>query len=274
MKNIKIYILALVIAFASSLSFAMANTVEKACTEEYAPVCADLQVQCVKAPCPPIKTTFWNKCQMLANSSATFIHEWECKEIINKDVIKETKETDFYIVSIDLPLTKNKKIDEKIYDNVKTYTSNFIKDVPSEKSLNGAKYEMKIDWEYKKVGGVYTYKLSVYSYALGAHGNTELKTYNFLRNWKKIELNNKKIIKIISEHSISYFNDLLKKWDISSDEEWIKTWLEPNLENYQNWIITWYWEYYLKFRFFFPEYQVATYSDWIQSIDFTLNMTR
>lgn len=28
------------------------------CTMEYAPVCAEVQVQCFKAPCPPITQTF------------------------------------------------------------------------------------------------------------------------------------------------------------------------------------------------------------------------
>jgi len=48
------------------------------CTMEYAPVCASVQVQCIKAPCPPIEQTFGNKCQMNANKHATFLHEGEC----------------------------------------------------------------------------------------------------------------------------------------------------------------------------------------------------
>lgn len=32
------------------------------CTMEYAPVCAEVQVQCVKAPCFPVKQTFGNTC--------------------------------------------------------------------------------------------------------------------------------------------------------------------------------------------------------------------
>ena len=48
------------------------------CTLEYAPVCAEVQVQCIKAPCPPIKETFGNKCQMEANKLAKFLYAWEC----------------------------------------------------------------------------------------------------------------------------------------------------------------------------------------------------
>lgn len=49
------------------------------CTMEYAPVCAKVQIQCIKAPCEPIEQTFGNKCQMEANKLAVFLHEWECE---------------------------------------------------------------------------------------------------------------------------------------------------------------------------------------------------
>ena len=48
------------------------------CTMEYAPVCASVQVQCIKAPCPPVEQTFGNKCMMNANKLATFLHDGEC----------------------------------------------------------------------------------------------------------------------------------------------------------------------------------------------------
>lgn len=50
------------------------------CTMEYAPVCASIQVQCIKAPCLPIKQTFGNKCMMNANKLAKFLYTGECKE--------------------------------------------------------------------------------------------------------------------------------------------------------------------------------------------------
>jgi len=49
------------------------------CTMEYAPVCASIAIQCIKAPCDPVEQTFWNRCQMNANKLATFLHEGECK---------------------------------------------------------------------------------------------------------------------------------------------------------------------------------------------------
>lgn len=53
------------------------------CTMEYAPVCAKVNVQCIKAPCESIEQTFGNRCMMEANKLATFLYEGECwsKEI-------------------------------------------------------------------------------------------------------------------------------------------------------------------------------------------------
>lgn len=48
------------------------------CTMEYMPVCAEVAVQCVRAPCPPIKETFGNRCMMNANKLAKFLYTWEC----------------------------------------------------------------------------------------------------------------------------------------------------------------------------------------------------
>lgn len=64
--------------FALFVWFTFAKTKNTICTMEYAPVCASVQVQCIQAPCPAIEQTFWNKCQMNANSNAKFLHEWEC----------------------------------------------------------------------------------------------------------------------------------------------------------------------------------------------------
>jgi len=48
------------------------------CTMQYEPVCASVEVQCIKAPCPPVQQTFGNKCMMNANKKAFFLHDGEC----------------------------------------------------------------------------------------------------------------------------------------------------------------------------------------------------
>lgn len=50
----------------------------KVCTREYMPVCAEVQIQCIKAPCYPIRQTFSNKCELESNSLATYLYDWEC----------------------------------------------------------------------------------------------------------------------------------------------------------------------------------------------------
>lgn len=56
---------------------------EQACTKEFVPVCGEIEVQCIKAPCPPIKTTFQNKCEA-ENAGAKNIKEGACvDEVVN-----------------------------------------------------------------------------------------------------------------------------------------------------------------------------------------------
>ena len=52
----------------------------QACTKEYMPVCGQVQVECVRAPCPPIKETFSNKCVACANSLTISYTEGACTE--------------------------------------------------------------------------------------------------------------------------------------------------------------------------------------------------
>ena len=77
MKNIIKFILLIALAFAFSSTFALEiQTEEKACTKEYMPVCAEVQVQCIMAPCPPLKETFSNKCEMENNRKNKCQNHW------------------------------------------------------------------------------------------------------------------------------------------------------------------------------------------------------
>ncbi len=50
------------------------------CTEQYAPVCAAQQVECIQAPCPAILQTYSNRCFLDQDKRATFLYEGECLE--------------------------------------------------------------------------------------------------------------------------------------------------------------------------------------------------
>lgn len=60
--------------------FAIDQNNDIMCTAIYKPVCASVQVQCIKAPCNPVAQTFWNSCEMSKSWNATFLYEWECKK--------------------------------------------------------------------------------------------------------------------------------------------------------------------------------------------------
>lgn len=60
----------------------MTTTTEepKICTMEYAPVCAQVQVQCIMAPCYPVAETFGNSCAAWDNP---IIHTGECNSYLD-----------------------------------------------------------------------------------------------------------------------------------------------------------------------------------------------
>lgn len=49
-----------------------------ACIEIYQPVCGQMQVECIKDPCDPIKQTFENSCKACANERVISFTEGEC----------------------------------------------------------------------------------------------------------------------------------------------------------------------------------------------------
>jgi len=60
---------------------------KKACTREYRPVCGRIEVQCIKAPCDPIKKTFPNRC-VAENAQAMKIVDGSCDDIVKKPDLK------------------------------------------------------------------------------------------------------------------------------------------------------------------------------------------
>lgn len=49
------------------------------CTMEYRPVCGLVEVQCIKAPCPPIPETFGNGCSACAQQNVISYTEGSCE---------------------------------------------------------------------------------------------------------------------------------------------------------------------------------------------------
>ncbi len=57
----------LLISILTGMSYASAASDTTACTADYTPVCGSVQVQCITAPCLPVRETFSNSC--MANVS-------------------------------------------------------------------------------------------------------------------------------------------------------------------------------------------------------------
>ncbi|MDB5254019.1 MAG: hypothetical protein JWL80_85 [Parcubacteria group bacterium] len=75
--TIKHSILAFILFTIPVFGFAQTANDPVICTQQYQPVCALKQVQCVTAPCNPVYQTYGNSCQMSAGK-ATYVHDGEC----------------------------------------------------------------------------------------------------------------------------------------------------------------------------------------------------
>jgi len=68
------------LASARKLTYEVMRAIQnygRSCTTEYVPVCGEVEVQCVQAPCDPVQQTFGNKCE-LEKAGAKFVHEGVC----------------------------------------------------------------------------------------------------------------------------------------------------------------------------------------------------
>jgi len=99
------------------------------CTMEYAPVCAEVQVNCINEPCLPVQKTFWNSCTAGKNK---ILYNWECdsyvdiilynKYLLNESIVleknshvpKNTLNKVINLIDIWIPRTKKLKIAESI----------------------------------------------------------------------------------------------------------------------------------------------------------------
>lgn len=94
------------------------NKEQVACTMDYNPVCGQKKVQCIKAPCDPIKKTYSNKC-MLNADKAEYLYGGECKKaekprnltVENNILAKKAKD---FEKRVGVLLAENKKLKDTI----------------------------------------------------------------------------------------------------------------------------------------------------------------
>lgn len=87
------------------------------CTMEYTPVCAEVTLQCVKAPCYPIQQTFSNTCSAWENP---VLFQWECSSYLNTDAYskyeskREAVQKILSELNINILEKMNESLDQKI----------------------------------------------------------------------------------------------------------------------------------------------------------------
>lgn len=85
--NVRLFVSVFFVALCAGFSQSNAASNSVACTMEYAPVCGSVQVQCVMAPCNPIRQTFSNSCMAWA-SNATNVTAGACETTVPPTNIK------------------------------------------------------------------------------------------------------------------------------------------------------------------------------------------
>jgi hypothetical protein len=99
------------------ISLGTADESQVACTMEYAPVCGEQIVYCIKAPCPPIKTTFGNKCQLNA-AKAKYLYSGECKKTeVKKPTTEEVLKA--RVAQLEARVKKLEKENKRLYSLIK-----------------------------------------------------------------------------------------------------------------------------------------------------------
>lgn len=68
----------------------------RVCTMQYAPVCAEVQVQCITAPCLPVQETFGNSCMAWKNP---VLYAGECRDYVNISLFKKYQKYENYYLS-------------------------------------------------------------------------------------------------------------------------------------------------------------------------------
>ncbi len=68
----------------NAFEIATESTKPKDCTKEFKPVCGEVAVQCIQAPCLGVKETFNNRC-LLEERGANFVHEGSCTTSVVKE---------------------------------------------------------------------------------------------------------------------------------------------------------------------------------------------
>lgn len=195
--------------------------------------------------------------------------------ITNKKEASVSFEDTLMKINVKYPTGIQKDADATIKTFVENALANFQKQVPAKPLSENWKYEMYMTYRTRNLGAYSSVEMTTYEFTGGAHGMTTLQTYNFeKKTGKKLTLTDifpqKNALSQISKIAERSFTKMLKQKKLGSDVEWIKSGTKNTPENYANYVITAVKGTGKKatftVKFFFPQYQVASYADGIKTL--------
>ncbi|PID70343.1 hypothetical protein CSB37_03075 [bacterium DOLZORAL124_38_8] len=188
------------------------------------------------------------------------------------DTTKKIEETGkLYSINIEYPVFQNnKKLNEVIQALFKDSVDNFKNSLKKNKSkvlesvLEGT-VETVMDND-EQSSFVYTY----YVFTGGNHGMTNFKTLMYDKKSQKV-LSLEDVLGSVTELKLKKLSTVVRqklmKQIEAPDEKWVQEGTEPKVENFTNFVRTEANE----LRFYFPQYQVAAYSDGPQVVNIPLS---
>lgn len=177
----------------------------------------------------------------------------------NKTEVNIISEHKNYNLKINYPILKNKKLDNKIKEDVTNAKDEFMKAV--KENNTDIQYDFNIHFskdEYKEISTVH---LVIESFTGGAHYARTDKTYTLNKKTKEeIELSNifedKNYLNTLSSLSYYYVMDYSSNYQKNFDDALVKEGTKPIKENFSHFALT-----EKGLQLLFPPYQVASHAD-------------
>lgn len=182
------------------------------------------------------------------------------------------EETDNYSINVSYPHYGNKKIENILRNYIDDYIASFKKELNNEPSSN---WKNSLDISHERFSfseNIVSYVFYIYTFTGGAHGGTNIVTKSFNTdtlnelNLENVFEEDENYLEKISELAIKNLKENLISKDATPDsikfsEEWIEEGASPKKENFKRFSLT-----KKEIVFYFEQYQVAPYSDGIQTV--------
>ena len=185
------------------------------------------------------------------------------KTELKYEVKHVSEETDNLKQTFNYPVFNNEFIDGIVLNEIDKENKQFKSEIGGERISENWKNEQVVNVEvFTTTNGKVSLLFYNYLFTGGAHGNTMLKTY-------VIDANDKELIELADVFKGSYFENLqvLSRKQLKTKlgyEGFVDDGTET-LSDFSHFVLL-----NDSIRFYFPQYQVASYADGIQEVSFSL----